>query len=238
MPSLNQPPAITSNGGGASAAVTVPENLTAVTIVTASDPNPGTTLHYSIAGGTDASLFHIDDVTGALSFIAVPDFEAPGDVNGDNSYEVTVRASDGGLSDDQSLAVNISNVSGASDNFVPVTRFGGEFLVNTTTLNHQDGPSLAAFLDGRFVSVWTDFQSAFDDNSGGAIRGQLFDATGGKAGAEFLVNTTTAGQQNDADIAILSDGRFVVTWADYSGLAPGGSASGPAIRAQIFNASG
>src|SRR5262245_60230358 len=122
MPSVNQPPVITSNGGGASATVNVPENLTAVTIVTATDPNPGTTLDYSIVGGADASLFHINHATGALSLIAVPDFEAPGDANLDNSYEVIVSASDGSLSDDQTLSVNISNVSGASDNFVPVTR--------------------------------------------------------------------------------------------------------------------
>jgi hypothetical protein len=53
--------------------------------------------------------------------IAVPDYEAPSDANLYNTYEVVVRASDGRLSDDQSLAVNITNVS---DKFVPVTRFG------------------------------------------------------------------------------------------------------------------
>jgi serralysin len=77
MPSLVHPPTITSNGGGDSATISVPENLTAVTIVTATDLDHGTTLQYSIIGGTDASLFHIDSATGALSLIAVPDFEAP-----------------------------------------------------------------------------------------------------------------------------------------------------------------
>src|SRR4051794_41106700 len=177
MPSLVHPPTITSNGGGDTATVTMPENVTAATIVSATDPDPGTTLQYSIAGGSDASLFHIDSTTGALSLIAVPDYEAPGDADHNNSYQVVVRASDGSLSDDQTIAVNISDVS---DNFVPVTRFGNEFLVNTTTLDHQYTPSVAAFSDGRFVSVWTDNHPSIDDSGGGAIRGQIFDAAGGK----------------------------------------------------------
>src|SRR4051812_10360089 len=233
MPSIIHPPTITSNGGGDSATISVPENLTAVTIVTATDPDPGTTLQYSIAGGVDASLFHIDATTGALSLIAVPDYEAPGDANGDNTYDVIVRASDGSLSDDQTLHVNIQD---AADSFVPVTRFGGEFLVNTTTQGHQYGPWVTAFSDGRFVSVWTDLNNALDDNSGGAVRGQIFDARGAKLGCEFLVNTTTVGQQTEPSATILSDGRFIVSWSDYSHYGDiGGS---PAIRAQIFNSSG
>ena len=43
--------------------------------ITASDPNLGTVLSYSITGGADAALFQIDANTGALSFIAAPDFE-------------------------------------------------------------------------------------------------------------------------------------------------------------------
>src|SRR5439155_1083519 len=48
---VNEAPVITSNGGGDTAAVSVAENSTAVTTVTASDPDAGTTLTYSIAGG-------------------------------------------------------------------------------------------------------------------------------------------------------------------------------------------
>ena len=52
---------ITSNGGGASAAVNVAENATAVTTVTATDADlPAPTLTYSIVGGADAARFTID----------------------------------------------------------------------------------------------------------------------------------------------------------------------------------
>jgi serralysin len=57
---VNQPPVITSNGAGDSASVNVPENSTAVTTVTATDPDVGTTLVYSIGGGADATQFAIN----------------------------------------------------------------------------------------------------------------------------------------------------------------------------------
>ncbi len=73
----NEAPVITSNGGGATAAVSIAENGTAVTTVTATDPDAGATITYAISGGADAGLFTIDALTGALSFAGAPDFEAP-----------------------------------------------------------------------------------------------------------------------------------------------------------------
>ena len=68
---------------------------------------------YAIAGGADAALFAVDEATGALSFLAAPDFEAPGDSDGDNLYEVVVSASDGTFSDSQSVTVTVGNVEEA-----------------------------------------------------------------------------------------------------------------------------
>src|SRR5439155_1415377 len=51
-------PLITSNGGGATATVSVAENSTAVTTVVASDADataPNNTVNYSIVGGADAA---------------------------------------------------------------------------------------------------------------------------------------------------------------------------------------
>ena len=50
----NTAPTITSNGGGATANINVPENTTAVTTVTATDPQ-GDPLTYSISGGLQAA---------------------------------------------------------------------------------------------------------------------------------------------------------------------------------------
>jgi hypothetical protein len=115
-------------------------------------------------------------------------------------------------------------------------RFGSEFLVNTTTSNVQDGPTLTALGNGRFVVAWNDFSQTGGDADNFAIRGQVFNADGSKAGGEFLVNTTTANGQFSASIAALDDGRFAVTWVDQS--ATGADMSGFAVRAQLFNPNG
>ena len=68
----NHVPSITSNGGRDTAAISVSEKSTAVTTVSATDPDGGTTLAYSISGGADAALFQINSSTGALSFKVAP----------------------------------------------------------------------------------------------------------------------------------------------------------------------
>ncbi|UVM34409.1 VCBS domain-containing protein [Pseudomonas sp. B21-019] len=116
-------PVITSNGGGATASVSVAENTTAVTTVAATDADlPAQTLTYSIVGGADAAKFSIASGTGALSFISAPNFEAPTDSGTNNVYDVIVRASDGTLFDDQAIAVT---VTGVNDNSPIITSNGG-----------------------------------------------------------------------------------------------------------------
>jgi hypothetical protein len=66
-----------------SASVSVPENTTAVTTMTATDPDAGATIVYS--GGADTAQFAIDPSSGALTFIAAPNFEAPTDTGADMS---------------------------------------------------------------------------------------------------------------------------------------------------------
>ena len=86
---------------------TVTEATTAVATVTAEDDD-GDELAFSISGGADQGLFSIDPDSGALRFLAAPDFGAPDDADGDNLYEVTVSVSDGnGGSDEQALTVDV-----------------------------------------------------------------------------------------------------------------------------------
>ncbi len=64
----NDTPTITSDGGGATAAITMAENITAVTTVVGSDVDAGTTLTYTIVGGADAAKFTIT-AGGSLTFV-------------------------------------------------------------------------------------------------------------------------------------------------------------------------
>ncbi|WP_429161442.1 beta strand repeat-containing protein, partial [Aeromonas media] len=106
----NNGPTITSDGGGSSAALAIDENTTVVTTVTASDPDVGALLTYTIVGGADAGLFTINPNTGALSFVNAPNRENPSDSNGDNTYEVVVRVSDGSAFDEQTFTIAINDV--------------------------------------------------------------------------------------------------------------------------------
>ncbi len=102
----NVAPVITS-----ASAFKVAENTTAVAGIMATDAD-GDTPVFSIASGADAFLFKIDASTGALSFKSAPDFEEPGDSDGNNVYEVAVRASDGAASDTETLTITVTDEDG------------------------------------------------------------------------------------------------------------------------------
>ena len=130
----NDVPTITSNGGGATASVSVAENTTAVTTVTATDPDTGQTRSYSIIGGADASKFTIGSTTGALSFITAPNFELPTDAGGNNVYDVTVQVSDGnGGIDTQAIAVAVANANEAAVPSVTPLPLTGDLVIDATT---------------------------------------------------------------------------------------------------------
>ncbi|MDD2782018.1 LamG-like jellyroll fold domain-containing protein, partial [Sulfuricurvum sp.] len=107
---LNEAPTVTS---GASAGVN--ENIpisTVVYTITATDPDTGQTLSYSI-GGTDSAFFNVNTSSGAVTFKASPDFETK------SSYSITVTASDNGspvLSTSKAVTVSINNVNEAPTN--------------------------------------------------------------------------------------------------------------------------
>jgi VCBS repeat-containing protein len=109
--SADHAPTITAPNGGDAASLSIPENTVDVTTVQASDVDINDTLTYSIVGGADASLFHIDGTTGLLAFNAAPDYETPQDHDLDNSYAVTVQVSDGhGGTDTQAITVSVTDM--------------------------------------------------------------------------------------------------------------------------------
>jgi hypothetical protein len=144
----NEAPTITSNGGGASASISIVENTTAVTTVTATDVDSGATQTYSISGGVDAARFAINSSTGVLTFVTAPDFEAPTDVGGDNVYQVTVQVTDGTLTDTQEISVTVTN---ASD---------GTFVIDDYSESLASDPPTFSFTSARAGTWRWDFHSA------------------------------------------------------------------------------
>ena len=109
---------------------------------------------------------------------------------------------------------------------------GGEFRVNTTTAGAQSDSAVAMNrLNNEFVVTWS---SAGQDGSGSGIYAQLYSATGSSAGSEFRVNTTTADDQIDPQIAInLLNGSFIITWTSKNQ-----DGSGLGVYAKRYNAGG
>jgi Ca2+-binding RTX toxin-like protein len=95
------------------------------------------------------------------------------------------------------------------------------------TSSHM-APAVASFANGGYVTIWE-----ANDANGRGIYARQFDAAGVSNGGEFLVNSTTAGDQSDPAVAALSGGGYVATWVS---AAQDGSGNG--IYAQRYTAAG
>jgi hypothetical protein len=85
-----------------------------------------------------------------------------------------------------------------------------ELQVNVTTVNPQRIPSVATEGNGDFVVVWTALGGL--DGSGGAVFRRRFDSASGPLSGELLVNTSTQGYQQEAQVDMDDDGDVVVVW--------------------------
>ena len=101
-PTANTAPVFTS-----AATASVVENTMLAYQAIATDAE-GNAITYSIAGGADAARFTITSA-GALSFAANPNWDLPADADGNNIYEVQLRASDGSLSSTLDLRITLTN---------------------------------------------------------------------------------------------------------------------------------
>ena len=140
------------------ATVRVAENQTVAYRAVATDAD-GDTLSYSLSG-TDAALFTIDPATGVVSFIAPPDFEAPGDNGGDNVYNIVVTASDGANSTDQAVAITVTDVD--EDGSAPIFTSAAtasvaenQTAVYTAQATDADGDPLSYSLSGTDAALFT-----------------------------------------------------------------------------------
>lgn len=88
---------------------------------------------------------------------------------------------------------------------------GAESLVNTTTSNGQDNPSVCTLADGGWVVVW-----GSADANGAGVYQQRFDAAGVRVGAEVRVNPYETNTQQYPYSLALPDGGWVVIYCSMS----------------------
>ena len=103
LTNVNEAPVIAAQSRSVAENTAIGSNVGAA--LTASDPDAGTTLTYSITGGNSAGKFAINASTGQLTVAGALDYETT------SSYSLTVRVSDGSLSSSATITVNILDVA-------------------------------------------------------------------------------------------------------------------------------
>ncbi len=96
------------------------------------------------------------------------------------------------------------------------TAIGSATAVNTTTADTQSQFNIETLPDGGFFVIWK--SSGGQDGDGQGIVGRRFDASGTAVTDEIIINSTTAGEQFDPQLARLSNGALEALWtSDHTG---------------------
>jgi hypothetical protein len=172
----NDAPIITSNGGGATATISIAPGTTAVTTVTATDIDANT-ITYS-KGGTNGALFNINATTGVLIFASA--------AVASNTYSITVTATDNGtgsLTDVQTLTIIVT---------APVTASNYAFSQNITLGTNSMG--ITTTLTNFPVLVYIKEDAL---KSGVNCANNVQSPTGGTNGYDFAFTTTTGSTTNE-----------------------------------------
>ena len=162
------PPLITGpsgNPGAARASITGPERRLVVTRLRADR-----LVIWSVSGGVDAAMFAVDAMTGTVTFVTPPDFDRPGDANGDNVYSVEISAGDVlGNTSIQILSVTISDV------VEPDITAPGIFGPTEQTIRLPEGQIAVVRLQADEAVIWSisggrDLTALIIDPASGAVR--------------------------------------------------------------------
>jgi Ca2+-binding RTX toxin-like protein len=200
--------------------------------------NGGFVVTWTTAGGLggDGSLDSVKARVFDSAGVPVGDeFRVNTTPQGRQNFSAVIALDDGGF------AVTFQAPTGNGDIAMRLfdadgTPRGAQFLVADGSTTIQRQPDITTLDNGNLVVVWHQAFGAVPDTSQAGIAARIFTAAGVALGPAFGVNTTTAGDQLDAEVAALSGGGFVVTWMDNSRT--GGDTSFNAVRAQRFDDAG
>ena len=175
---------------GSTVAFSVAEGSTAVGSLSATDADTAAgSLVWSIpsgaAGGADGAKFSLT-AAGVLSFASAKDFEAPDDADTDGTYEVTVKVSDGTLSDTAALQVSLTNVNEA-----PTADAGGDQSVAMGAAVTLAGSGSDPDSGDTLGYSWSQTSGSTVTLSGGDTATATFTAPSGLTADAVLVFTLT-----------------------------------------------
>ncbi len=208
---VNEMPSFTSGSS-----VSVAENTTAVTTVTATDPDAGATLSFSISDGIGAQLFSLNSSTGVLTFKAAPNFEAPGDSAHINDYNMVIFVTDGTYTLPQPFTVRVLNVNEAptalalTSTSIAENNTAGAVIGTFTTADPDAGDTFNYALisgvgdtnNGAFSIIGDQLRVSssfdFEAQSSYSIRVRTTDAGGLTFDRPFTINVTNVNEGQTA----------------------------------------
>ena len=215
----NSAPLITSSN-----AYSIAEGETSIGTVVATDAD-GDSLTFSISGGPDASTVSVGSTSGALSFNAATDFEAPADANGDNVYNVTVRVGDGAAFDARDLVITVTNVVEAPVITSPASYTIEENITAIGTVTVSDAEGTVEFSvsgdDANLVSIASSgalsFVTAPDfENPADAGADNVYNFVVSAANSGGTVTQATSVTITDVDEDFIPDDLFISEYAEGS----------------------
>jgi len=215
----NSAPLITSSN-----AYSIAEGETSIGTVVATDAD-GDSLTFSISGGPDASTVSVGSTSGALSFNAATDFEAPADANGDNVYNVTVRVGDGAAFDARDLVITVTNVVEAPVITSPASYTIEENITAIGTVTVSDAEGTVDFSvsgdDANLVSIASSgalsFVTAPDfENPADAGADNVYNFVVSAANSGGTVTQATSVTITDVDEDFIPDDLFISEYAEGS----------------------
>jgi hypothetical protein len=128
---------------------------------------------------------------------------------------IAFQSNDGGDGGGTVIRNRVFSATGDTWTAVSVNGTTNDFVVDTTGTGDQTSVRVARFHDGRVLEVWQSGDGG--DGSGTAIRARIISATGDPAAAagDFIVDTTTAGNQLRPSILAFDDGRKLIYWHSF-----------------------
>jgi ribosomal protein S28E/S33 len=120
---VNDAPTLLPNSSSGDFSWAVQENQDgAIRLVAADRDGAGQALTFALSGGDDLSQFTVDGQNGELRFVRLPDYELPGDHNGDGVYRVEIQVEDAsGARTRQVIEVRVQDVNDRPELTLPET---------------------------------------------------------------------------------------------------------------------
>ena len=182
--------------------------------VSATDPDTGNTLTYTL-GGTDSASFSINSTNGQLRTSAALNYESK------TSYSVTITVSDSNLTDSITVTINVTNVNEAptftdgtsttrsiAENIAPGNNIGSAITATDpdsgTTLTYTLGGTDAASFSIVSTSGQLQTKAVFNyetDEKSYSVTVSASDGNGGSDNINVTINVT-----NGNDVPVFTDG--------------------------------